>query len=468
MGENNNNKTNNFITAGAQLNENIIKAALALGTLGLVGWIGYKASNRYIVSSPTEYVLKTGVGIPGVKISKNAFVFPFQNYRILDITPKNYKFTVCAMTQEKMEFQLPGVFTIGPYNDLIKLNDFSERLATVEPKKMDELINGIIEGETRLLAANMTIEQIFSDRSKFKDSIRKMVQEELEQFGLKIFNANVKELQDHEGSEYFTFMRQKTREGAMNQSRIEVAEARKTGQIGEKTAEGICRMQVAKIEADTIISENENEFIKQTSNATLKKNLAELQMEIDIAKINAEKATQIREEEMKQKVEQRRFDQLVDQTRADELSKIIVEAEKNIKEAEGYSQAEKIKADVLFYQKQKEAEGITAIMNAQAAGLTSIRDTCSGDKFRNTLEYLMVEKGMYTELANANAKAIQGLNPKITVWNTGTDTSSGIATKAIRDIYQTLPPLFDTVRDQTGMNWSPPSWIAGSDNTNKH
>lgn len=35
------------------------------------------------------------------------------------------------------------------------------------------------------------------------------------------------------------------------------------------------------------------------------------------------------------------------------------------------------------------------------------------------LQYMMIEKGTYVELAMANAAAIQGLNPKISVWNTG-------------------------------------------------
>ncbi len=31
----------------------------------------------------------------------------------------------------------------------------------------------------------------------------------------------------------------------------------------------------------------------------------------------------------------------------------------------------------------------------------------------------MIEKGVYTELARANADAVRGLNPKMTIWNTG-------------------------------------------------
>ncbi len=35
-------------------------------------------------------------------------------YAFLNMQPHNYTFELQAMTNEKMEFTLPGVFTIGP------------------------------------------------------------------------------------------------------------------------------------------------------------------------------------------------------------------------------------------------------------------------------------------------------------------------------------------------------------------
>lgn len=65
---------------------------------------------------------------------------------------------------------------------------------------------------------------------------------------------------------------------------------------------------------------------------------------------------------------------------------------------------------------------------------------------------VMIEKGTYVELAKANAEAIQGLQPKISVWNTGaeagTEGGSGgnaAATSTMRNIYQMLPPLMSTI-----------------------
>jgi hypothetical protein len=47
------------------------------------------------------------------------------------------------------------------------------------------------------------------------------------------YNANVKELQDTPGSEYFQFLSRKAHEGASNQAKVDVANARMIGEIGE-------------------------------------------------------------------------------------------------------------------------------------------------------------------------------------------------------------------------------------------
>lgn len=72
------------------------------------------------------------------------------------------------------------------------------------------LVQGIIEGETRVLAASMTMEEIFKGTKEFKQEVFQKVQLELNQFGLLIYNANVKQLVDVEGHEYFSYLGQKT------------------------------------------------------------------------------------------------------------------------------------------------------------------------------------------------------------------------------------------------------------------
>ena len=85
------------------------------------------------------------------------------------------------------------------------------------------------------------------------------------------------------------------------------------------------------------------------------------------------------------------------------------------------------------------------------------------------IQYLMIEKGVYQELAKANADAVRGLNPKMTIWNTGaqagSDGSRGTESTgmggidSIRNMYQMLPPLMSTINEQTGVTL--PEWQFG-------
>src|SRR5439155_22761285 len=102
----------------------------------------------------------------------------------------------------------PAVFTIGRKDEAKALERYAKLLETdgINSEHVKELVRGIIEGETRVIAAGMTREEIFKERKGFKEQVIKNVQAELDQFGLFIYNANVKQLQDTQGSEYFAYM----------------------------------------------------------------------------------------------------------------------------------------------------------------------------------------------------------------------------------------------------------------------
>lgn len=112
---------------------------------------------------------------------------------------------------------------------------------------LENIVKGIIEGETRVLVSSMTMEEIFTEREEFKRRIFRNIQGELDQFGLKIYNANVKELKDAAGSTYFQSLSQKAHEGATNQARIDVAEAQLRGNVGEAERHGQQERSIAKM-----------------------------------------------------------------------------------------------------------------------------------------------------------------------------------------------------------------------------
>jgi flotillin len=65
------------------------------------------------------------------------------------------------MSVEKLEFLLPAVMTIGPKIDLRSLEKYARLMTGKAKSNVPELVKGVIEGETRVIAAGMSMEEIF-------------------------------------------------------------------------------------------------------------------------------------------------------------------------------------------------------------------------------------------------------------------------------------------------------------------
>lgn len=194
-------------------------------------------------------------------------MYPFQKVTKISITPFDFSMSLQAMTVEKLKFSLPAVFTIGPADNMEALEKYAVLLTGESDGRspppaakgavavaagrnhVQDIVKGIIEGETRSIVSTMTMEELFRERKVFKDKVIQQVQSELDEFGLIVYNANVKELQDTPGSEYFTYLSRKAHEGALNQAKVDVADARMRGEVGEAEKQGKTKQEVAKVRA---------------------------------------------------------------------------------------------------------------------------------------------------------------------------------------------------------------------------
>ena len=481
----------------------------------------------YHVADPNSYLVIKGVGIEKVLIKKKAFVYPLQKVSKISITPFDFSMSLQAMTIEKLKFSLPAVFTIGPADSPAALEKYAVLLTgesdgrpTQNASKgavsvaegrshVQDIVKGIIEGETRSIVSTMTMEELFRERKIFKDKVIQQVQSELDQFGLCIYNANVKELQDTPGSEYFAFLSRKAHEGALNQAKVDVAHARMQGEVGEAEKQGKTKQEVAKIHAQTAVLETERKAEKATADAKFTDKEIEISRDLNVARINAKREAERRDAELQMEVEkntalialqrlratkvvqakiekessQEKADaQLYAQEKAAEGNKYAEQAEaeaaafRRLRDAEADFQAKEREAEANFIvtkraaeaeyfvqerqaqaqliRQQREAEGLSAM--AKAYG--DMANVLGGPQ--GLMQYLMLTNGTYEKLAEANGNAIKGLQPKINVWNTGSQGGDGMADPSapIRNLFQSLPPLLSTIHDQTGM--APPSWLA--------
>lgn len=432
----------------------------------------------YRIAQPSEYLAITGLGVKSVKITKASWVWPLQRCMRFSVQPRDYALELTAMTIEKLQFSLPVVFTIGPDVNQRGANTSSSDVGNEDIRREDRgdslmkyamlladadnngkesaaqhvtnIIKGIIEGETRVLVSSLTMEELFTNREEFKKRIFRNIQGELDNFGLRIWNANVKELRDAPESNYFKSLSQKAHEGATNQARIDVAEAQLRGNVGEAKRRGEQEREISAINAQTMVQKTERDIERASAEAQLHTKQTALNRDVDIAKVTAQRAIESQDEELKKQVEVKRAAAELERLRATDLVKATIERESKQQsvdasayeveaDARARQAAAQRRADAQAYTMRTEAEAAnyaaqqTAEADAikrikEAEGISAMADAYSKMSHAfggpaGLLQYMMIEKGTYIELAKANAEGIRGLEPKISVWNTGSSGS---------------------------------------------
>mmetsp|Transcript_11217 Transcript_11217/g.19175 ORF Transcript_11217/g.19175 Transcript_11217/m.19175 type:complete len:466 (-) Transcript_11217:57-1454(-) len=437
---------------------NIVGTALGFGAAVIVG-AGLFLATRYKVSKPEQFLVRTGLGIKDMSISRTGIVFPFQDYSFISMHPATYQFNLHNMSREKVEFNLPVVFTISPAHPLEDPEAFkryAQMMNDLPPEDVEQIVRGVVEGETRGLTANLTVEEMFNSKEKFKSEVVNKIEIDLQKLGLRVLNANIKEMSDYdEHNKYFTYRKQRAIESANYDAQVEVAEARKTGEIGLKQKEKDSRVKIAQLDTEAIVSENERAAEIAQSNAQLEEVRAQSRKRSEIANLDATMAAKLREAELQSQVEVKRQAQLLEQLRADELVNTKVQAEQAIAEAEGKAASIRHLADAHLYEEQKKAEAIQAELSAHSAGLKAIVDACDGDS-ATVKFYLGLKDGIYEKLAHQQAQAVSGMKPQISVWNTGSNANSDPISPILKTV-QSMAPMLDGLHKHT--DFEVPEWL---------
>ncbi len=458
-----------------------VTAGLLFGGLALGSFL----YSRYEIAQTNQQLIKTGLGIPDMIVSKKSIIWPFQTFQRISLNPKTLNFHLNHMSKEKVPFSLPVTFTVMPHdpedsNSIELFKNYARTMTNCDEKEMINTIKSVIHGETRILTASLTVEELFSDRERFKSTVTDKIQLVLNQFGLKISNANIEEIQDLPGSEIFKFLRLKATESITNESRVHVAEAKKIGDIGQAEREAQAKQKIARFYAETIQVQNERDLEVAESSKKLEVSKAEFKREIEIAQLNAEKARDIKEAELQREVEEKRIHQEKEALRAIELVRASVKAEAAIAESSGLFESRKILADAEYYESTKRAEGQFAIMEAEAAGKKSLLIAeAEGNRIKyeseaNGMELLLnsckqnisllqfhlaIRTNLFPQLAAENAKAMMNLKPKITIWNQGGENNGknyngkNSPLNSINSMITQLPPVLDVLKDHTGIDF---------------
>ncbi|KAG9989207.1 flotillin domain protein, partial [Aureobasidium melanogenum] len=308
-------------------------------------------------------------------------------------------------------------------------------------------------------------------------------------------------------------------------AKVDVAHARMQGEIGEAESVGRTKQEIAKINANTAVQETERKIEKAMAESRFKSQEIDIERKLNIERIQAERAAELRDADLQKGVQESKALMELERMRATTVTKAKVakesaaeEADAQLykarqaaeahafqqsktadlelytteKQAEGHyhkkqreTEAKFLQdskaADASLYRKQQDALGDFEIKKAEAEALYIrhereaagiIQLATAYEKLGNVLggpqgvrDWMMLQNNIPVQLAKANAEAIRGLQPKINVWTTGAQDSAAVDSFApIKNIMQSLPPLFSTIHDQTGM--LPPTWLAQMPNGN--
>lgn len=421
-------------------------------------------SKRYHIAKPHQYLVKTGLCINDLKLCKTTIRWPLQEVSYVDLRPSNYNFNLHNMSKEKVEFKLPINFTIGPMNPLEDKQGFENYvkcLNEMDGETLSKTILGIVEGETRGLTSILTIEEMFNAKEKFKDDVVVKIQEHLRDLGLKVYNANIREMGDYDpDNQYFEYRKQKAIQSANYEAKVEVSEAKKQGEIGMKEREKDTVIAVATLNMETKLAENEREKQIIWSQSTLEQEKSHAKMVAEMKRLDTEIKTKQYEQELLIESEKKRKEREIVTLRATEWTKTNLQSEQKTRQAEADAQvikmmaeaeadAIKIRADATLQQEVKRAEAIKCIMEAHANGLKCMTDTQQDSEL--VKYYLGLKENLYLNIAKTQAEAFQGLKPKFHIWSTGTNANKEDPSSVITKTLQNMAPLFSGLQ-QSGIH----------------
>ncbi len=383
-----------------------------------------------------------------------AFIVPvIQSFEYMDLTPISIPVDLKnALSKQNIRIDVPSRFTVGISVEQAVMQNAAERLLGLNLGEIQELAKDIIFGQLRLVIATMDIEEINTDRDKFLAAVSNNVETELKKIGLRLINVNVTDISDESG--YIAALGKEAAAKAINDAKISVAEANRSGAIGEANAHREQRISVSHADSEAIKGENQAKAQVAESNATLSEKQAEALRRTTIAqKTQAAKALE-ESYSAEKEAELARYAKEKASLEADVIVKTEIDKRKLELEAAAHAEQVRIQAkgeaDAIYMKMEAEARGMAEMLARQAEGLSKIVEAANGNA-EDAMKLMITDK--LDTLVQTQVEAIKNIKiDKITVWDNGTSKGNGKTQTAdfISGMMSSLPPLHD-VFNMAGM-----------------
>lgn len=335
-----------------------------------------------------------------------AFVWPIiQGYSFLNMKPMQIDCKLTgAISKQNIRVDVPTTITVAVSTEPEVMQNAAERLLGLNIEAQQELIKDVVYGQMRLVIADMTIEQLNSDRDTFLENCRKNIDSELKKFGLYLMNINISDIRDE--ADYIVNLGKEAEAKAKNEALANIEEQQKLGaiKIAEQQKERATRVAETNRDKNTQLADTQRD-------EEIKVAIADKERESKVAEENAEKESRIAMASASMEVnkEQARTEQ---ESRTAELQSDmeIKQAEAQKKSAIGQNNAAKevaesnadlevTKADAARKAGEAQARTQAAVLTAQENAQREIEEA----KARKVEQALKADKIVPAEIAKQQA-----------------------------------------------------------------
>ncbi len=280
----------------------------------IISFIGILSRYRKCKSDEVLVVYGKTSGEKSAKLYHGgaAFVWPIiQGYEFLSMKPLQIDCKLTgALSAQNIRVDVPTTITVAISTDPEVMQNAAERLLGLQAEDKQNLITDVVYGQMRLVIADMTIEELNSDRDKFLSKVRENIDTELRKFGLYLMNINISDIRD--AANYIVNLGKEAESKALNEAQANIEEQEKLGaiKIANQIKERETKVAETRKDQDIAIAETkkqqeisvanaDKDRISQVAIANAEKESqvakAEAEKNINIEKANTEKESRIAE-----------------------------------------------------------------------------------------------------------------------------------------------------------------------------
>lgn len=350
----------------------------------------------YVKASPdTAYIISGLRKEPKVLIGKAGIKIPFLEKKDelnLQLIPIDVKTSNAVPTADYININVDAAVNIKISDEPSRLNLAAQNFLNKPVEYIANVAREVLEGNMREIVGRMNLEEMVSDRQKFAELVKENAEPDLAKMGLDIVSFNVQNFVDGNGvienlgvdnivkiqknaaisravSERDIAQAQAKASQEANDAKIaaETIIAEKNNELAIKKAELKKVADAKQAEADAAYKIQEEQSRKSIEIATADANIMKQEKEIELRRKDVEVTEQELDAKIKKQAEAERF---AAQQRADaELYKRQKDAEAQLFEKQREAEAKKAEAEAVKYQMEQEAAGIQAKGEAEAKAI---------------------------------------------------------------------------------------------------